>query len=175
MIRFLILFLVTFPFLGANASEKGVNIYAIPREPTSKVMYAESGKKIKFSDFENDFVLAVFWSRHCFPCIKEMKSLQNFAKKTKNNGVRVILISPKKEWPGGFSEQRRFLKKFGGEEMETYVDYRGEMASAMGIFSSPLVVLISREGKEIGRIRGSAEWDRPEVIEYIYKIKAEHG
>ena len=36
-------------------------------------------------------------------------------------------------------------------------------------------VLIGREGKEIGRIRGSAEWDSQDVIEYMYKIKAEHG
>lgn len=38
-----------------------------------------------------------------------------------------------------------------------------------------MTVLIGREGKEIGRIRGSAEWDSQDVIEYMYKIKAEHG
>ena len=40
---------------------------------------------------------------------------------------------------------------------------------------TPVTVLIGREGKEIGRIRGSAEWDSQDVIEYMYKIKAEHG
>ena len=60
-------------------------------------------------------------------------------------------------------------------DLETYVDDKSDLAAAFGIFSSPVTVLVSREGKEIGRIRGSADWDSSEVIEYMYKIKAEHG
>lgn len=157
------------------ANEKGVNIYHTPRQAPSKVIYSETGSKVKLSDFDGDFVLAVFWSRHCTPCLREIESLNAFARQTRDDGIRVIMISPKKEWQGGFSEQRRLLKKFGGNDLEMYVDDKNDMASALGIFSSPVTVLISREGKEIGRIRGSADWDSPQVIEYIYKIKAEHG
>ncbi len=159
----------------ALAAEKGVNIYAYPRELPSQVVYNEYGKKIKIADFSKDFLMIVFWSRYCVPCIKELKSLNAFAAKTKNDGIKVILVSEKKEWPGGFEEQKNFLLKYGANELDFYIDDKGNLAAAFGIFSSPVTVLVSRQSKEIGRIRGSADWDEDDVIEYIYQIKAEHG
>ena len=36
-------------------------------------------------------------------------------------------------------------------------------------------VPLINKGKEIGRIRGAADWDDEDVIEYIYKIKAQQN
>ena len=157
------------------AAEKGVNIYGLSRSVPSRVVYSETGRQVRMDDFKGEFVLAVFWSRHCIPCLAEMKALQKFVDRTKNDGIKVILISPKEEWQGGFSEQKRFLARLGAPEIEHYVDNKSDLAAAFGIFSSPVTVLISRNGREIGRIRGSTRWDHPDVIEHIFKIKAEHG
>lgn len=160
---------------AAAAAEKGVNIYAFSREVPSKAIFNAQGQKVKLADFNGKFLMVVFWSRYCVPCLRELESLNAFANKTKNDGFKVILVSDKKEWKGGMDEQKRVLSKFGAQNLETYVDNRGDLAAAFGIFSSPVTVLISREGKEIGRIRGSVDWDDEDVIEYMYKIKAEHG
>ena len=172
-ILFLSLFSTVFSVFAA--SEKGVNIYSYPRELPSKAIFNEQGQKVKLSDFKGKFVMVVFWSRHCAPCLRELRSLNAFADKTKNDEIKVILVSDRREWQGGMEEQKRLLKKFGAENIEAFVDNRGDLAAAFGVFSSPVVVLVSREGKEIGRIRGSADWDDEQVIEYMYKIKAEHG
>lgn len=151
------------------------NIYEYSRAVPQKEITGESGNKVKLDDFNGDFVIAVFWSRYCGPCIRELKSLSRFARQTRHDGIRVVMISPKGEWAGGFDEQRRFLRRFDADELEAYVDEKEKLASALGIFSSPVSVLVSRDGQEIGRIRGSIEWDKPEVIEYIYKVKADKG
>lgn len=151
------------------------NIYEYSRAVPQKEIIGESGGKVKLDDFRGDFVIAIFWSRYCGPCVRELKSLGRFVRQTRHDGVRVVMISPKGEWNGGFDEQRRFLRRFDAEDLEIYVDEKEKLASALGIFSSPVSVLVSREGQEIGRIRGSVEWDKPEVVEYIYKIKAEKG
>lgn len=158
----------------ASAAERGINLYQIPRSAPSRVVYGEAGNRVRLSDFNGDFVIAVFWSRYCTPCIRELDSLRRFAERTGNNGIRVILISPQKEWPDGFPEQKRFLQRFGGNGLEIYVDHKNDLTAALGIFSSPVAVLISRNGQEIGRIRGSVDWDNPNVIEQILKIKASH-
>ena len=163
-----------FPFM-AGASEKGVNIYTYPRDVPSKAIFNSLGKQVKISDFNGKFVLIVFWSRYCVPCIRELKSLNEFANKTKSDGIKVILVSDKKEWSGGFQEQKKLLDKYGANDIEAFVDNKGDLAAAFGIFSSPVTVLISRDNKEIGRIRGSADWDEENVIEYIYQIKAKYG
>ena len=81
--------------IAAEASEKGVNIYGAARDVPSKAVYGEAGNRVRMDDFKGDFVLAVFWSRYCVPCIRELESLNEFARQTKNDGIRVILISPK--------------------------------------------------------------------------------
>ena len=81
--------------IAAEASEKGVNIYGAARDVPSKAVYGEAGNRVRMDDFKGDFVLAVFWSRYCVPCIRELESLNEFARQTKNDGIRVILISPR--------------------------------------------------------------------------------
>ncbi len=171
-----IFFLLLFFLLPYNAEARSkANIYAFSRDLPKKQIISESGFRASLGEFDGDFVIAIFWSRYCVPCIKELKSLSNFVKETRTNGIRVLMISPKSEWVSGFVEQREFMRRFGAENLEIYVDEKEAVASALGIFSSPISILISREGREIGRIRGSLKWDDQDVIEYIYKVKAEKG
>ena len=79
--------------IAAEASEKGVNIYGAARDVPSKTVYGEAGNRVRMDDFKGDFVLAVFWSRYCVPCIRELESLKVFARQSNIDGIRVILIS----------------------------------------------------------------------------------
>lgn len=171
----IVLFVVVLGMSNVVFARDKANIYEYSRDVPQKEIIGETGRKTKLSDFNGYFVIAVFWSRYCVPCIRELKSLSAFVSQTHNDGIRVIMISPKGEWNGGFSEQRRFLTRFNAENLEIYVDEKEQLASALGIFSSPVSILVSRDGQEIGRIRGSVKWDKPDVIEYMYKIKADKG
>lgn len=170
---FSITFVLSLVFaFSARAAEKGVNIFASPRPlPESTIMH-ESGARLKLSDFKGDFVVAVFWSRSCPPCLKELRSLNGFYNKVKGSGVRLVLISPSQEW-ASVEEQRRFLRRFGAKDVDFFVDENGRVAANFGIFTSPHTVLINKKGEEFGRIRGSAKWDDDKVIEYIYELKAQ--
>lgn len=158
----------------ANAGSKGLNIFAFPRDVPETPIYVATGKKINLKAFEGDFTLVIFWSKHCVPCIKELDNLNIFSNQTKDNGVKVILVSREDEWIS-LDEQRKFLAKFKAPDLEFYLDKDGKLAEDFGIFSSPHTVLINKSSQEIGRISGSVEWDEPEVIEYIYQLKAQHG
>lgn len=159
----------------AVCAKEHANIYSSPRKVPSKEIIGETGQKIRLDAFEGDFVIAVFWSRYCIPCIKELKDLSKFVEKTRDDGIRVIMISPKGEWISGFVEQRSFLNKYGASNLEIYVDEKEAVASSLGIFSSPINVLINNEGQEIGRIRGSVKWNKPSIVKYIYKIKEQNS
>lgn len=156
------------------AREDGVNIYDTPREPPSRPIYTETGRKVNLADFKGDFLIAVFWSRYCAPCLRELDNLNRYQKIVRNDGIRVILISPDTEW-NTVDEMKKMLRKYRAGDLEAYTDVNGQLASDFGIFTSPNTVLINKDGKEIGHLRGSAEWDSDEVVEYLYKIKAEHN
>jgi redoxin domain protein len=156
------------------AREQNVNIYDTVREAPQESFYASDGRKLTLADFKGKFILLVSWSRDCLPCIRELPSLKGFYDATQSSGIELILLSDEGEW-SDLEEQRRFLKKYKAEGLPFYVDPQGKLAESLGIFTSPHTVLINAKGHEIGRIRGSADWDAPAVIEYIYKLKSENN
>lgn len=172
--KYILSALLAFTFCFNAVAKDAVNIFEIPRAIPEREIIGEAGQKVKITDFKGDFILLNIWSRHCTPCIKELESLNGFVNKTKDNGIRLIMLSPEEEWEDN-TEQRKFLNKFKATDVEFYVDKDGKLAEDLGVFTSPHTVLINKKGEEIGRIRGSADWDSDEVIEYIYKLKAQHG
>lgn len=178
MIKYIKIFLavLTLSGWGGIFRPDPVNIYPEPRDLPAREMfhYSEDGKAFKLTDFQGQFVVANFWSRHCMPCLKELDNLNNFSNEVADNGIKVVIISPASEW-NSREEQERVLKKYGAPDLDFYVDKKGDLSADLGIFTSPNTVLINSNGQEIGRIRGSAEWDDSKVIEYIYKIKAQHN
>ena len=149
-----------------SAKESAVNIFAVSRDAPQRKIIHESGNAVSLSDFKGQFVVAVFWSKNCGPCLKELKDLNVFYKKALFDNIRLILISPKSEWRSAV-EQRIFLKKYGAPNVEFYTDKKGELAADFGIFTTPHTVLINENGQEIGRIRGTAKWADDRVLTYI--------
>lgn len=171
-----ILFLLFCCFFSLNAFAKkdAVNIYEHPREMPKREIVTEQGNKVEINDFDGEFLLIVFWSKNCVPCIKELDNLSNFAKKVKNDQIRLIMLSPSNEWSSQ-EEQRNFVDKFNGQNLDLYLDTDGKLAEDLGIFTTPHTVLVNMSGQEIGRIRGTAKWDDDRVIEYIKELKVKHG
>jgi len=161
--------------LSAWGQSHPVNIYDEPRDlPERKIfLHEEGGKAVDISSFHGDFVIAIFWSRHCSPCIAELPKISNFQRKIKGSNIRIVMISPASEWISD-SEQKRFLSRFQADDLEYYVDKKGDLSADLGIFTSPNTVLINSKGKEIGRIRGAVAWDKDKMVDYIYNIKAKH-
>jgi len=172
MKRLISVCLMAFGMMMVSA-EASINIFAYSREAPDTKIYDSFGRAAKLSDFKGNFVIAVFWSKTCVPCLREMKELNAFANKTKDNGVKVILVSAEKDWHSR-EEQVALLQKYGGNDLEFYVDKDSALANEFGIFTSPHAVLINAENMEIGRIRGAIDWDDSDVEEYIYKLKAQN-
>jgi thiol-disulfide isomerase/thioredoxin len=132
------------------------------------------GKEFTLKDFGGKFLVALFWSKSCAPCLKEMGALAEFQEKTKNDGIKLIIISPEREWDS-VEQRQKLLNRTGGGSLESYVDVKGSLAESFGIFSNPNTVLVNAKGYEIGRIRGAADWADQDVIRYIYELKAVHN
>ena len=164
------LLMISFP----AQAKRGLNIFAYSRPAPETPIYDQYGKAVKLKDFKGSFLIVVFWSRYCAPCIGELDELNYFVNHTKDNGIKAILVSKDDEWQTD-SEQKQLLIKYEAPDIEYYTDKKGKLTEDFGIFSSPHTVLINAQGEEIGRINGSVDWDDDDVIEKIYQIKAEQG
>ena len=176
MKKYILLLMATLSVLCSplQANEKNVNIYQSSREAPDTFFYDTYGYKLTLADFKGKFVLLLFWSRDCVPCIRELRSIKGFYDNTHGSDIAILPISDAKEWKNA-EELNNFLKKYKAEGLPTYIDRRGKLGESFGIYAYPHTVLINAKGNEIGRIRGAAEWDSHEVIEYIMRLKSKYN
>ena len=159
-----------FLIISSFSAEAKTNLFAYSRPAPATEIYYQDGTKHKLSEYKGEFVIVLFWSKKCAPCIRELKSLDKFYKKIKGSGVKIVMLSPKEEWVTNL-DQREFLKKYKAENIDFYTDENGTLAADFGIFSYPHSVLINQDGEEIGRIRGQMDWDSDKVLKYIYSLR----
>ena len=149
-----------------------INIFPKPRYIPALSFYGESGKAYRLTDFKEDLLMAVVWSRRCGPCVSDMKHLRNFSKKVEGQGIKVILISPESEWKTS-DERRMFMERIGGLGLVNYLDRKANFRDGMGLRVTPTVVLVNRNDEEVGQITGAVNWDDDDVIEYMINLKNE--
>ena len=173
MIKKIILIILFVFFISTAFAKSGVNIFSYPRNVPNTKIFNQYGQSIELKDFKGNFLIVIFWSKTCIPCIREIDEINEFVNKTKGTGIKLITVSPEKEWIYP-EEQKSFLKRYGGKDIEFYSDRKSALANGFGIFSSPHTVLISPDSMEIGRIRGAVDWADSNVIEYMYKLKSNY-
>ena len=140
-------------------------------EPVPKLAFrAKAGKDRHFSDFGGKIVLVNFWATWCGPCIREMPSLLRLQKARGGADFTVIALSQDlRGWP----VVTPFLEKNGLAELPVYMDQKTAISRAMNIKGLPTSILLDREGRELGRLAGHAEWDSREALALIdYCAKA---
>ena len=65
---------------------------------------------------------------------------------------------------------RSFYERLGLENLSIYVDPSTKVMHALAIIGVPTTLLIGRDGREIGRMVGPAQWDAPASVKHISEI-----
>ena len=121
----------------------------------------ERGTKLTLGDFKGKIVLLNFWATWCGPCVREMPSLKRLHNHLKGPDFTVIALSEDRI---GWSRIRSFRDKLNLHDMPLYHDVNSKMMFATKARGLPTTLLIDREGNELGRLVGLAEWDSEEAV-----------
>jgi len=79
-------------------------------------------------------------------------------------GVSQLMVLPLSIDRQGLPVVKKFYEGLGLTSLGIYVDQSGNASSALNAVGVPTTLLIDRDGREIGRKIGPAEWDSPEVV-----------
>ncbi len=144
----------------APAVETASTLAAFIKHPAPKDIAAFSfadgkGAPLDLSHWKGKVVLLNLWATWCAPCRKEMPELAQLQKLLGSNDFEVVAIS---EDLKGAEASAAFLKDSGAENLALYVDPKMTALSALQSIGMPTTVLIGRDGKEIGRLLGPADW-----------------
>lgn len=122
------------------------------------------GHSRSLADFRGKVVLLNIWATWCVPCRKEMPALDRLQTTLGGNDFEVVPLSIDR---GGMDVVRKFYAEVGIQKLGMYRDNSGSATREFGAVGIPTTLLIDREGREIGRLIGPAEWDSAEVVEFL--------
>jgi thiol-disulfide isomerase/thioredoxin len=113
------------------------------------------GQPRTLKDFRGKVVLLNLWATWCAPCRKEMPDLDKLQAELGSPSFEVVALSVDRSGPEG---ARKFLDSIGTKQLALYADPTARMASTLKAIGMPTTLLIDRDGRELGRLTGPADW-----------------
>jgi thiol-disulfide isomerase/thioredoxin len=114
------------------------------------------GAAMTLADFHGRIVLLNVWATWCVPCRKEMPALDRLQGKLQAADFAVVPLSIDHR---GRDAVERFYRELGLTSLRIYLDPSGNAPYAINAFGMPTTLLIDRDGRELGRVIGAAQWD----------------
>ncbi len=126
-----------------------------------------TGTERTLKDFRGKTVLLNLWATWCGPCRKEMPSLDRLQKQLGSDKFEVVALSLDRAGP---EAARSFLDGIKVEQLGFYIDQTTKAGAALRAVGMPTTILIDKNGLEVGRLPGPAEWDSQEAKALISAV-----
>jgi thiol-disulfide isomerase/thioredoxin len=153
-------------FAAALEPPKNFVMHATPK-PAVAAFEDAQGHSRSLADFKGKVVVLNIWATWCVPCRREMPALDRLQAKLGSPDFEVVPVSIDR---GGIETVRKFYGEIGVQNVGIYIDRSGQVLRTLTAVGLPTTVLVDRTGREIGRIVGPAEWDSPEIVEFLTRI-----
>ncbi|UXU75063.1 MULTISPECIES: TlpA disulfide reductase family protein [unclassified Paracoccus (in: a-proteobacteria)] len=133
--------------------------------PVPEIAFTDpQGGRHSLADYRGKVVLLNFWATWCAPCREEMPALDRLQAEMRGDDFEVVAIASGHNPPPAID---KFLTEAGVSHLPVLLDPRQELARAMGVMGMPVTVLIDREGQEIARLMGGADWSSDAALTLI--------
>jgi len=155
---------------SASGNQLELSVFDQPHALPEVRFQDDQGRDLTLGDFRGRVVVLNVWATWCVPCRKEMPTLDRLQARLGGKNFLVVALSLDRK---GVEAVRGFYQEVGVENLAIYVDPSGKGSHALAIPGVPTTLLIDREGREVARKMGEAEWDRPEMVSLVERTK--HG
>jgi len=109
-------------------------------------------KKVNMTSLSDEGPIVInFWNLACEPCKKEMKFLNQFHNKYKENGFQVYSVNM--DTPRSMSKVKSYIKS-AGFDFTVLSDPRSESFRKLGGKAMPLLLLVNKDGSIFKRHTG---------------------
>jgi thiol-disulfide isomerase/thioredoxin len=119
------------------------------------------------ADFQGKTVLLHIWASWCAPCVKEIPALDRLAAALKGANVAVVAVSIDRK---GIEAVRKAFADLDVQVLAPYIDRSGQALRTVRGMGLPMSLLLDGEGREIGRITGSAAWDEDASVAFFRQV-----
>ncbi|XHE57568.1 TlpA family protein disulfide reductase [Phaeobacter sp. BS52] len=149
---------------------KKLVLHSAPKPVSSaEFQLADGAGTATLGDYKGKIVLLNFWATWCAPCRKEMPQLSELQEEFGGGDFEVLTLATGRNSPAGI---QKFFDDTGITNLPRHQDPRQAVAREMAVLGLPITVLLNREGEEIARLRGDAEWNSDSAKAIIQALMA---
>ena len=152
--------------LGANAAAADISalregdmrklvVHEAPIAASDEIFTREDGTEGSLADYAGQIVLVNFWATWCAPCRAEMPMLDTLQQELGGEEFQVVTIATGRNPAPALEE---FFVETGIEALPLHIDPRQALARGMGVLGLPVTVILDRDGQEVARLQGEADW-----------------
>lgn len=147
-------------------SPAAMTLHDAPR-PVPELRFLDgNGRPLTLADFLDKVVLLNIWATWCGPCRAEMPTLDRLQATLGGPDFEVVALSIDRV---GIEAVDRFYSEIGVKHLGRYIDVSAKAARELGAYGLPTTLLIDRDGREVARHVGPAEWDTPSMVTFFHR------
>lgn len=138
-----------------DGSMKKLIFHAEPVAAPDTVFTDPEGGEHRLAQWGGRYVLVNFWATWCAPCRKELPALDALNTEFGGKDFTVVTIATGRNPVPAIT---RLFEEVGVQGLPVLLDPKQDLAREMGVFGLPVTVVLDREGLEIARLSGDADW-----------------
>lgn len=141
-----------------------LKVHTEPQAAVLTTFTNPTGETLSLADSTGKIRVLNFWATWCFPCREEMPTLDSLQKQLGGADFEVLTVAT------GFNNLdgiERFLTQAEVTALPILLDPDSSLGAEFGAIGLPLTVVLNREGQEIARLTGGAEWDSESALDII--------
>ncbi|WP_236843236.1 TlpA family protein disulfide reductase [Bradyrhizobium icense] len=144
-------------------------MHPAPKAVPAVTFEVETGASQSLAEFTGKVVVLNIWATWCVPCRLEMPALDRLQSILGSDGFAVVPVSIDR---GGIEAVKKFYGEIAIKNLPIYLDVSGQAVRRLDAVGLPTTLILDRNGQEIVRVIGPAEWDAPEITEFLKSIIA---
>jgi peroxiredoxin len=126
------------------------------------------GTTIDFSQLRGKVLILNFWATWCGPCKEEMPALDRLRRRFDLRDVAILTITTEHER----KNIQQFMKQLDST-LPVLLDEQRDVSLAFMVRGLPTTVFIAKNGTVVGRAVGPREWDGPDAIRFLERLRNE--
>jgi thiol-disulfide isomerase/thioredoxin len=146
----------------ATGAMRALQVMEPAKPQSSRPFQTADGFEQTLANFRGQVLVVNFWATWCAPCVEEMPTLGALQRRYEGRPLRVIAISLDR--PAHQAKAVAELAKLAGGSLTFYHDPTAAIAYDSGAGAGmPMTVIYGKDGRELARLAGAADWDSAEA------------
>ena len=148
-----------------------LNFHEEPKPVSATPFQVSDGSTMTLADYKGQVVLLNFWATWCAPCRAEMPMLAELQTELGSDDFKVVTLATGRN---PLPAIQKFFAEIEVDNLPLHRDPRQMVARDMGILGLPITMILDRNGQEVARLVGDAEWNS-ETAKSILKAVIEQN